>query len=965
MSGCLRGLIQEDLSKFGCVSDELALQVRAIAMVCVQAICKTDKALWLPSSLHLAAYYDSVELLEILIEVFNYEEAMALDGSTPAQFAAMKGHLRALAILYRNVDISIYCCVGGFNAYEFLKSFAKRDESEKLPCLSRIYACGDNSTVSLGIVYGKCTKYPVPVQFFDEPSFGKEVTQVSFGKYHTIYLIDGRAYSCGLGRYGKLGHGDEKDQLEIRGIKFLETIVCVCAGPTHSVICTRKKIVVFGLNNKGQLGLGTKQLVLTPTVAKSFKENPGYIIDCSTAESLSVIIMSNFDFYVTGTSNGFLWRRYSGNTFKHVGNNYAHQTSSISVTDSSLIRIYAKEDTSKITIKVDGKNYYITSSIHITRCIGIYYTPALGALFFGFNYFYENRPHAITSGIFLFDSEYHGLIRPVYFYSTLMKRSIIEVASADVTRNGQIIIVDYIGDVYEGNLANYTLCLDPYFCNSNDDSSWDTTDHIIKVKVNRLRGILSAKSAFLTPDGRNMVLNLVEVDPRSVLRCMGNVSQAEFPSDSIAVIICMDENGDELGRYETSLEMLKHESDVCSSYFERWAGNQNNEIRITGKPELLEIFLSFCCDHCLRANLSMQELMELLIFADKLICKSFFNAIMKELFRPPFEMSNLRDLFALARYLSSMELYQSLSELCAAIFPTLLENGFVNELLLDEILYIEDAFRSYALQNIAHTVDMFESKIKKLVVPEQTVRNIIMDVMAVVKEPMDMKSLINFCKTIKADSLPKKRRKHMGSSRTMVDMEAMKNCGLQDSSTNEKNDGCLQMPNIFSKIAFKPVDIEKKYPSLSDVQIAIATNEVCENGILETHAFASVSGTVTEREGKTVKIKQKEKCPHISPRSTSKNTYGLQRRTSNSWHLDESMICGNSFAQIMEDEQARQLETIRQARCRLSDINMEEQAIAELTAQYEGEATMQGVSITVSTEREVEKVNDPLWAARS
>ncbi|VDO06880.1 unnamed protein product [Brugia timori] len=669
-----------------------------------------------------------------------------------------------------------------------------------------------------------------------------------------------------------------------------------------------------------------------------------------------------------------------------------------------------------------------------------------GALFFGFNYFYENRPHAITSGIFLFDSEYHGLIRPVYFYSTLMKRSIIEVASADVTRDGQIIIVDYKGDVYEGNLANYTLCLDPYFCNSNDNSSWDTTDHIIKVKVNRLRGILSAKSAFLTPDGRNMVLNLVEIDPRSVLRCIGNVSQVQifhrklvnvsssvtdasgfswresrivemtnlnkiflqFPSDSIAVIICMDENGDELGRYETSLEMLKHESDVCSSYFERWAGNQNNEIRITGKPELMEMFLSFCCDHCLRSNLSMQELMELLVFADKLICKSFFNAVMKELFRPPFEMSNLRDLFALARYLSSMELYQSLSVLCAAMFPTLLENGFVNELLLDEIAYIEDAFRSHALQNIAHTVDMFESEIKKLVVPKQTVRNIIVDVMAVLKEPMDMKSLINFCKTIKINSLPKKRRKHMGSSRSRtVDTEAVKSCGLQDSSINEKNDGCgVQMPNILNKTAFKPIDIKKKYPSLPDIQIAIATNEVCENwlarlslaclelqfgklfelvasvsskyipqvfcetdmlgGTRKTYAFASVSGAVTEREGKTVKIKQKEKkCPHISPTSTSENTCELQQRISYSWHLDESVICGNSFAQIMEDERARQLETMRQARCRLSDINMEEQAMAELTAQYEGEATMQGVSITVSTEREVEKVNDPLWAARS
>lgn len=70
-------------------------------------------------------------------------------------------------------------------------------------------------------------------------------------------------------------------------------------------------------------------------------------------------------------------------------------------------------------------------------------------------------------------------------------------------------------------------------------------------------------------------------------------------------------------------------------------------------------------------------------------------------------MSNLRDLFALARYLSSVELYKSLSELCAAIFPTLLENGFVNELSLDEIAYIEDAFRSYALEDIVRNVDEF------------------------------------------------------------------------------------------------------------------------------------------------------------------------------------------------------------------------------------------------------------------
>ncbi|EFO23354.2 hypothetical protein LOAG_05130 [Loa loa] len=1012
MSGCLHGLIQADLSKFGCVSDELALQVRAIAMVCVQAVCKTDKALWPPSSLHLAAYYDSVEILEILLEVFDYEEAMTLDGS-PAQFAAMKGHLRALAVLYRNVDISIYCCIGGFNAYEFLKSFAKREESEKLPCLSRIYACGDNNTLSLGIIYGKHTKYPVPVQFFDELSFGKEVTQVAFGKYHTIYLIDGQAYSCGLGRYGKLGHGDEKDQLKIRRIKFLEPVVCVCAGLTHSIICTHEKVVVFGLNDKGQLGMGTKQLVLTPTVAKFFKEHPFYIINCSTAESCSVIVMSNFDFYVTGTSNGFLWQRYSGNTFKHVRNNYAHRTSSISVTDSSVVRIYSKEDSSKITINVDSKNYYITSSIHITRCVGIYYTPKLGAVFFGFKYFYENRHHAITSGIFIFDSECHSLLRPVYFYSTLMKRSIIEVASADVTRDGQIIIVDYMGDVYEGNLANYTLCSDAYFCNSDGACLWTTNDHMVKVQVNRLRGILRAKSAFITPDGRNKVLNLLEIDPRSVLHYTEDVSEVELPSFNTAVVICVDENGDELGRYETSLEMLKHESDVCLSYFERWAGDQKNEIRITAKPEMLEMFLSFCCDHCLRPNLSMQELIELLIFADKLICKGFSNAITKELFRPPFEISNLRELFALARYLSSMELYKSLSELCAAIFPTILENGFVNELSLDEIAYIEDAFRSYALKNIVQTMDKFESKIKRLVIPKQTVENIIMDVMTVVKEPMNIKKLIDFCKTIKNDSLPKKKRKNMGSSGSAtVDLQTMRNYGSRrDFSTNKKNDvDCVKMADFLSKAAFKPMDVKKKHPSLSNIQIATATNEFCEKNVEsegrihmstsspknigidsvsfnekahlsnvhkegtlkrdcstpKTHLLASLSDTAAGGEEKTDKIKHEEKKDHrISLCNTSENTCGPQRGTSNSWHLDDSVTCGNSFAQIMEDEQARQLETMRQTCFRLSDINMEEQAMTELAAQYEDEAAMQGVSITVCTERDVEEVNDPLWAARS
>ncbi|VDO69968.1 unnamed protein product [Onchocerca flexuosa] len=131
------------------------------------------------------------------------------------------------------------------------------------------------------------------------------------------------------------------------------------------------------------------------------------------------------------------------------------------------------------------------------------------------------------------------------------------------------------------------------------------------------------------------------------------------------------------------------------------------------------------------------------------------------------------------------------------------------------------------------------------------------------------------------------------------------------------------------------------------------------------YPFISLSDILVEGE-ETNKIKQEEKKDvYISPRSTLENLRGSRRRTSNSWHLNESITCENSFAQIMEDEQARQLETMRQTCSRLSDINVEEQAMAELIAHYEGEATMQGVSMTISTERKTEEVNDPLWAAKS
>lgn len=69
---------------------------------------------------------------------------------------------------------------------------------------------------------------------------------------------------------------------------FLHLTIGIARNPTSHF-----QIVAFGLNHMGQIGLGTKEYVSSPTVAKIFKEKREYIISCSTANSRSVIMTNN------------------------------------------------------------------------------------------------------------------------------------------------------------------------------------------------------------------------------------------------------------------------------------------------------------------------------------------------------------------------------------------------------------------------------------------------------------------------------------------------------------------------------------------------------------------------------------------------------------------------------------------------------------------------------------------------
>lgn len=94
-------------------------------------------------------------------------------------------------------------------------------------------------------------------------------TKISFKevvmcKFHSVFLsMDGRVFTCGHGRGGRLGHGNEGTHLVVKEIKALQGIKCVsiAAGQDHTVVVTDDhSVYTFGLNDSHQLGHGQSPL---------------------------------------------------------------------------------------------------------------------------------------------------------------------------------------------------------------------------------------------------------------------------------------------------------------------------------------------------------------------------------------------------------------------------------------------------------------------------------------------------------------------------------------------------------------------------------------------------------------------------------------------------------------------------------------------------------------------------------
>lgn len=179
----------------------------------------------------------------------------------------------------------------------FLCSFALTKEG-------KVFAFGSNTNGELGLGTNTSPVTPVIVDALND----EEIVDVS-SDMHTLFLTRaGRIYSCGLGRFGQLGHGDEACLMTPKPIAAFETtrIRMICAGGSHSFAVSEhdEQLYAWGRNEHGELGRKDKSNQSLPTPLKVGQGEP--IDSITTGTWHSLVLTKEGRCYTFGTGRASL-----------------------------------------------------------------------------------------------------------------------------------------------------------------------------------------------------------------------------------------------------------------------------------------------------------------------------------------------------------------------------------------------------------------------------------------------------------------------------------------------------------------------------------------------------------------------------------------------------------------------------------------------------------------------------------
>lgn len=113
------------------------------------------------------------------------------------------------------------------------------------------------------------------------------ITQVSVGESHVLAIdSNGRLFSWGSGKSGKLGHGDYNDRVSPEVVKYFSPLFveCCAAGKAHSAVLTttrhtgnnvsramqQRRVAAFGRGAHGRLGYGSNRTHPLPVLVTRF-----------------------------------------------------------------------------------------------------------------------------------------------------------------------------------------------------------------------------------------------------------------------------------------------------------------------------------------------------------------------------------------------------------------------------------------------------------------------------------------------------------------------------------------------------------------------------------------------------------------------------------------------------------------------------------------------------------------------
>jgi alpha-tubulin suppressor-like RCC1 family protein len=171
------------------------------------------------------------------------------------------------------------------------------------PCaLTEVMSFGKSELLGFPLTIG-ATEIVKPSRIEDLSDIN--VVQIFAAKHHSMALTSsGVALSWGLGRSGRLGHGNEDNKLIPTPIKALTKFMIrsISVADNHSLaVTTDGSIFSWGSNSFGQLGLPDKvTLALSPQKLDVFKKV--VIVACSAGAHHSMCFTDDYDLYAWGSN---------------------------------------------------------------------------------------------------------------------------------------------------------------------------------------------------------------------------------------------------------------------------------------------------------------------------------------------------------------------------------------------------------------------------------------------------------------------------------------------------------------------------------------------------------------------------------------------------------------------------------------------------------------------------------------